>query len=363
MGAAVALRSTRMRFRAPVPPTTPPATPSRRRPRTRRGVPETANSPRIGTSLAGSFATAVGLLLAGLVNHGDLGALAMHAMARRKLVGLRAVGSSIRKQGVGVQAGLELHHHNTRRSKACPFLQRRFLPLPDCPIRATRVPLGADGGLSAKVDAASISASNAAVMGRPGRPSRAGSAARRPRRNAPSDQTAPVPPDLNFPHAQQVVVVQWHTTDLTGSNARTELVYALSSQPAHHASPQQLGALARAHWQVEALHWVRDVTFAEDASRIRTTSGPQVMATLRNLAIGLLRLAGHTQIAPRCAGSTGIPPAPGVPRPPMNPLTPQTRSPEALDAPVRGSPSATNVTRWAPCSIFESTRWPKLAAL
>ena len=35
---------------------------------------------------------------------------------------------------------------------------------------------------------------------------------------------------------------------------------------------------------------------------------------------------------------------------------------EALDAPVRGSPSATNVTRWAPCSMFESTRWPKLAA-
>jgi hypothetical protein len=44
---------------------------------------------------------------------------------------------------------------------------------------------------------------------------------------------------------------------------------------------------------------VRDVTFAEDASRIHTASGPQVMATLRNLAIGLLRLAGHPQIAPR----------------------------------------------------------------
>jgi hypothetical protein len=42
---------------------------------------------------------------------------------------------------------------------------------------------------------------------------------------------------------------------------------------------------------------VRDVTFGEDASRIRTASGPQVMATLRNLAVGLLRLAGHTGIA------------------------------------------------------------------
>src|SRR4029453_13947840 len=80
-------------------------------------------------------------------------------------------------------------------------------------------------------------------------------------------------------------------------NARTELVDALSSQPAEDASPAQLGALIRGHWQVETLHWIRDVVFAEDASRIRTASGPQVMATLRNLAVGLLRLAGHTRIA------------------------------------------------------------------
>jgi hypothetical protein len=171
-----------------------------------------------------------------------------------------------------------------RRSKACPSFSGATCRcrLPDS---CHRVPLDADGGVSVRAAAASTSSSRAAAMAA-SRPSRAGSAARRPRRNAPSDQTAPVPPDLNLPHAQQVVVVQPHTTDLTGSNARTELVHALSSQPAHHASPQQLGPLARAHWQVEALHWGRDVTFAEDASRIRTASGPQVMATLRNLAIG-----------------------------------------------------------------------------
>jgi Transposase DDE domain len=131
--------------------------------------------------------------------------------------------------------------------------------------------------------------------------------------------------------------VQRHTTDLTASNARTELVYALSSQPAHHASPQQLGALARAHWQVEALHWVRDVTFAEDASRIRTASGPQVMATLRNLAIGLLRLAGHTQIAPtlrwvnrnpaRALAFLGLPRTANTP----NPITPRPWTPRYED--------------------------------
>jgi predicted transposase YbfD/YdcC len=54
----------------------------------------------------------------------------------------------------------------------------------------------------------------------------------------------------------------------------------------------------RGHWQIEnALHWVRDVAFAEDRSRIRTGHGPQVMASLRNLVISILRLLGVTNIA------------------------------------------------------------------
>jgi hypothetical protein len=57
----------------------------------------------------------------------------------------------------------------------------------------------------------------------------------------------------------------------------------------------------------------------------RSTSGPQVMATMGNLAIGLLRLAAHPRSPHAGLGSTGIPPPPGVPRPPMNPLAPQTR--------------------------------------
>jgi hypothetical protein len=45
------------------------------------------------------------------------------------------------------------------------------------------------------------------------------------------------------------------------------------------------------------LHYVRDVTFGEDASRIRENSGPQVMAAFRNAAIGFLRSMGVTYIA------------------------------------------------------------------
>jgi hypothetical protein len=46
------------------------------------------------------------------------------------------------------------------------------------------------------------------------------------------------------------------------------------------------------------LHWVRDVTFDEDRCRIRKGAGAQVMASLRNLAISLLRMAGARYIAP-----------------------------------------------------------------
>jgi predicted transposase YbfD/YdcC len=62
--------------------------------------------------------------------------------------------------------------------------------------------------------------------------------------------------------------------------------------------PARLLALVRGQWEIEnRLHWVRDVTFDEDRSQVRTGHAPRVMATLRNLAISVLRRAGATNIA------------------------------------------------------------------
>lgn len=64
------------------------------------------------------------------------------------------------------------------------------------------------------------------------------------------------------------------------------------------AGPEHLMAYVRGHWGIEnKIHWVRDVTFREDASQVKTGSRPRVMATLRNLAIGLIRQSGHASIA------------------------------------------------------------------
>jgi hypothetical protein len=45
------------------------------------------------------------------------------------------------------------------------------------------------------------------------------------------------------------------------------------------------------------LHHIRDVTFAEDASQTRNGNAPRAMASLRNLAIGILRAHGDRNIA------------------------------------------------------------------
>ena len=74
-------------------------------------------------------------------------------------------------------------------------------------------------------------------------------------------------------------------------------VYAITSLTAAQADPVLLARWLRGHWAIEALHWVRDVTFDEDRSQIRTSNGPQIMAALRNLVITALRLAGVTNIA------------------------------------------------------------------
>lgn len=72
---------------------------------------------------------------------------------------------------------------------------------------------------------------------------------------------------------------------------RQEVVYLITSLSPEQASPKRLLALNRGHWEIEnRLHWVRDVTFGEDLSQIRKGAGPRMMATLRNLAISLLRL-------------------------------------------------------------------------
>jgi predicted transposase YbfD/YdcC len=103
---------------------------------------------------------------------------------------------------------------------------------------------------------------------------------------------------FGFPHTAQVIQVTRRVRDLRSRRWRTVVVYAVTSLTHAQASPARLADLIRGHWTIEnGLHYVRDVTFAEDVSQVRTGTGPQVMACLRNLAIGALSRAGPVNLA------------------------------------------------------------------
>jgi len=53
----------------------------------------------------------------------------------------------------------------------------------------------------------------------------------------------------------------------------------------------------RAPVLLHSLHWARDATMREDASKVRSGSAPRALATMRNLVISVLRLAGVSNIA------------------------------------------------------------------
>jgi predicted transposase YbfD/YdcC len=118
------------------------------------------------------------------------------------------------------------------------------------------------------------------------------------------------PDDLDFPHVAQVFLIERTTirtvykrTKNSKKVKKTKVTYCvaalgMTSLTADQAGPEHLADYVRTHWSIEnKIHWVRDTTYREDYSRIRAASRPRIMATLRNLAIGLIRQAGHTRIA------------------------------------------------------------------
>ncbi len=93
-------------------------------------------------------------------------------------------------------------------------------------------------------------------------------------------------------------VAQLTRTRTAKDQTTVEVVYLIAILPPGSDGLQSLLALCRGHWGIEnSLHYVRDVTFAEDRSRIRTGHAPQLLAACRNLAITLIHRSGSSHIA------------------------------------------------------------------
>src|SRR5262249_42671723 len=104
--------------------------------------------------------------------------------------------------------------------------------------------------------------------------------------------------DAVFPAARQVSRLRRDTGGLDGQRTGKQIVYGIVSMSSDLAPPAHLHHYTRRHWSVEnRLHYVRDVTFREDSSQLRTGTTPRAMATFRNLSINTIRFAGRANIA------------------------------------------------------------------
>jgi predicted transposase YbfD/YdcC len=110
----------------------------------------------------------------------------------------------------------------------------------------------------------------------------------------------PVPDGLDFPHAQQAILIERYVTIKKKEQwvvRNCEAVLYITSLSAEDATAEDLLAHVRGHWTVEHLHWLRDVIWKEDKSLLRTGNAPQVMSAITNLVITLFRIQGVTEYA------------------------------------------------------------------
>lgn len=121
---------------------------------------------------------------------------------------------------------------------------------------------------------------------------------RRTIRVAPADDTLFPGAAQAFRLRRDAFRLRRDTGRLDGVWDRKEIVYGITSLPVDLADPAHLNYYERRHWVVEnRLHWVRDVSYDEDRSQLRTGTAPRALAVFRNLAISAFRLAGRANIA------------------------------------------------------------------
>lgn len=104
-----------------------------------------------------------------------------------------------------------------------------------------------------------------------------------------------------FPGVKQAFCLTRTRVSKKTGEIQQETVYGMTDLPRALAAPSDLLTLVRGHWHIEnKSHYVRDVTFDEDRSRVRCGNIPQLMASLRNVCIALMRVAQRRNIAATC---------------------------------------------------------------
>ena len=87
-----------------------------------------------------------------------------------------------------------------------------------------------------------------------------------------------------------------------------EVVYGITSLSPLAADAGRLLGFTRGHWGIEnGLHYTRDVTLGEDRCRVRRAQAPRALASLRNVAVYLLRNTDYPSVAAATRAMTARP--------------------------------------------------------
>jgi hypothetical protein len=104
-----------------------------------------------------------------------------------------------------------------------------------------------------------------------------------------------------WPGHNQVFMIERFVTDKLTGKSFQEINYGITSLSSNVSDASRLLSLVRGHWSIEnKSHYVRDFTFDEDRSQAHSGNIPQALASLRNCAISLIRLAHFSNIAQAC---------------------------------------------------------------
>jgi hypothetical protein len=105
-------------------------------------------------------------------------------------------------------------------------------------------------------------------------------------------------------------LIERHVRKLDGSPRSAIAALGIASLAPGQAGPERIAVHVRGHWGIEnKLHYVRDLAYGEDKSRVRTGNAPQVMASLRNLTIAAVAASAGPASHPGSAGHPATTPA------------------------------------------------------
>jgi len=103
---------------------------------------------------------------------------------------------------------------------------------------------------------------------------------------------------LEWPYLSQVFVIRSERLELRTKKSSVKHHYGITSLQPMEADATRLLELTRGHWAIEnGLHYRRDVTFKEDACRMKSHAAAEALAVFNNLALGIIRHAGWENVA------------------------------------------------------------------